>query len=190
MDTDALVSALREGAAETAAKLECAVETTTEWKAAEDIARLTRELGEADRRAGAAERSLEWERDANQKARQWRDKQKVEAGYNPNVSFDVVWTETLAKAQQADAARAELAATKALVEKMMSIGDEMGTIRHAIKNGHTVWQFDMVLTERKAMMWHAWHEAAMHWNSGGVLGQTYENAIAPYLSALKEAPHE
>ncbi len=53
-------------------------------------------VNEADRRAGAAERQLESERDTNQRRDSWMRTAKQEAGYGNNTSFDVVWAEALA----------------------------------------------------------------------------------------------
>lgn len=64
-----------------------------------EIAKLTAELAEADRRAGAAERRMADLEDTISKANRSRDRMKEEAGYHTNVSFDVVWAETLAKAK-------------------------------------------------------------------------------------------
>ena len=59
------------------------------WKA-------TRERDEADRRAGAAERRLAWEKEGTVKREQWLDKAKRDAGYTTTVSFDEVWAAALA----------------------------------------------------------------------------------------------
>lgn len=64
-----------------------------------EIGRLTIDLAEADRRAGAAERRMADLEDTISKANRSRDRMKEEAGYHTNVSFDVVWAETLAKAK-------------------------------------------------------------------------------------------
>lgn len=63
---------------------------------------LQKDLAEADRRAGAAERENEQLRKTIQASRDWIEEAKDEAGYSRNVSFDVVWEETLAKARQAE----------------------------------------------------------------------------------------
>lgn len=60
---------------------------------------LQMQLDEADRRAGAAERELAAVREELESLRRVRDKQKKQAGYDMHVSFDVVWSEVLAKAQ-------------------------------------------------------------------------------------------
>ena len=65
-----------------------------------EIAKLKAELAEADRRAGAAERRLADMADTLAKLNSSRDRMKAEAGYHANVSFDVVWAETLAKANR------------------------------------------------------------------------------------------
>lgn len=61
---------------------------------------LKAQLDEADRRAGAAERELASVRSELESLRRVRDQQKKQAGYDTNVSFDVVWTEILTKAQK------------------------------------------------------------------------------------------
>lgn len=63
------------------------------------IAKLKADLAEADRRAGAAERRMADMEDTIARANRSRDRMKEEAGYHTNVSFDVVWAETLAKAK-------------------------------------------------------------------------------------------
>lgn len=66
-----------------------------------EVSRLTAERDEADRRAGAAERGWEADKETLATYRRHRDKLKEERGYNPNVSFDTVWKETCAKADAA-----------------------------------------------------------------------------------------
>lgn len=66
-----------------------------------EVARLTAERDEADRRAGAAERGWEADKETLATYRRHLDKLKEERGYNPNVSFDTVWKETCAKADAA-----------------------------------------------------------------------------------------
>lgn len=78
------------------------------------VEQLTQERDEADRRAGAAERRQASTSDSLFKLNHWRDKQKVMAGYSPNVSFDIVWAETLEKANKAEEASRLL---KMLVEE-------------------------------------------------------------------------
>jgi len=58
-----------------------------------------RDLADADRRAGAAERQLEDARDTIYRSRSWRDGWKRRLGYGENVSFDVVFDDLLAKAR-------------------------------------------------------------------------------------------
>ena len=60
---------------------------------------LKADLDEADRRAGAAERLLEFEVDSRIKRDVWLRKAKAEAGYDNNVSFDVVWQDVLKKSK-------------------------------------------------------------------------------------------
>jgi len=52
-------------------------------------------LNEADRRAGAAERELASKEDATQRQASWIRKAKAAAGYDNNISFDVVWDDAL-----------------------------------------------------------------------------------------------
>jgi hypothetical protein len=59
------------------------------------IKRLKKDLAEADRRAGAAERENAGLRDTINRNRDWLARAKKEAGYRDSVSFDVVWAETL-----------------------------------------------------------------------------------------------
>lgn len=61
-----------------------------------EMRELNRTLAEADRRAGAAERVLAGLREDVYRMDQCRARQKTEAGYHRNVSFDVVWDEALA----------------------------------------------------------------------------------------------
>lgn len=61
---------------------------------------LEAERDEADRRAGASERRQEELQDSANKRSQWLSQAKREAGYDDNVSFDVVWSETLALANE------------------------------------------------------------------------------------------
>lgn len=64
-------------------------------EAANLIESLQAQLNEADRRAGAAEReNVSLRRDICDR-RRWLDEAKREAGYDANVSFDVVWAEAL-----------------------------------------------------------------------------------------------
>lgn len=67
-----------------------------------DESQLREALAEADRRAGAAEREKEQYRESNIARSDWLWRAKREAGYDSNVSFDIVWAETLAKARLAD----------------------------------------------------------------------------------------
>ena len=60
------------------------------------LAQMKEELAAADARAGKAERELESERFASRARAEWLVRAKREAGFNPSVSFDVVWKEALA----------------------------------------------------------------------------------------------
>ena len=55
------------------------------------------ELAEADRRAGAAERRLEKLEEQERRRDCWFLQAKRDAGYDQNVSFDIVWDALLAK---------------------------------------------------------------------------------------------
>ena len=59
------------------------------------IERLTRERDEADRRAGAAERELASARETLACHSRSRERMKDEAGYDRNVSFDIVWSDLM-----------------------------------------------------------------------------------------------
>jgi hypothetical protein len=67
-----------------------------------EIDQLKKDLDEVDRRADAAERKNAELLESRQSEKEWLSKAKAEAGYDDNVSFDVVWAETLAKARQFD----------------------------------------------------------------------------------------
>ena len=73
------------------------------------ITALRAERDEADRAAGAALRQAESMKDGALARASWLRNAKMQRGYDDNVSFDVVWTETCAKADEADALRAEAA---------------------------------------------------------------------------------
>ena len=66
-----------------------------------------RQLDEADRIAGEATRQLRQYKDDAMRVSLWRDRQKREAGFSTNISFDVVWERALAALlyQQADCKR-------------------------------------------------------------------------------------
>lgn len=64
-----------------------------------ELASMTQQRDDADRRAGAAERSKESLVEESHARASWLRKAKAEAGYDDNVSFDVVWKETLKKAR-------------------------------------------------------------------------------------------
>lgn len=74
---------------------------------------VTAERDEADRRAGAAEREAERDREDARARSAWLHQAKGQAGYSTNVSFDKVWAETLEKAARADTATSELARLRA-----------------------------------------------------------------------------
>ena len=62
----------------------------------DEILRLREERDEADRRAGAAERSLSYLQDSENARKSWLSDAKKAWGYHDNVSFDVIWAEALA----------------------------------------------------------------------------------------------
>lgn len=84
------------------------VREDVETRHAEEITKLTAERDHADLRAGRAERLREYDQDSLQRLGSWRDTQKHARGYDLNVSFDVVWAETCAKADAGKAAREAL----------------------------------------------------------------------------------
>ena len=59
------------------------------------------ERDDADRRAGAAERSLEHANDRLLAHDRWNHDRKVERGYDPQVSFDVVYGDLVYQADRA-----------------------------------------------------------------------------------------
>lgn len=61
-----------------------------------EIRELKAQLAEADRRAGAAERMLESEKDTTFRHRQWTREAKEAWGTDDRVSFDEVWAEAMA----------------------------------------------------------------------------------------------
>lgn len=65
----------------------------------ERIEWLEKELAEADRRAGAAERKNAYTQETLNRRIDWLYKAKKEAGYPSTTSFDVIWKETLEKAR-------------------------------------------------------------------------------------------
>jgi hypothetical protein len=60
------------------------------------LEKANKERDDADRRAGAAERRLEYVSDTVRCHERWSREAKEAAGYHHNVSFDVVWAEALA----------------------------------------------------------------------------------------------
>lgn len=85
-------------------------------EAADRIAALLSERDEADRRAGAAERRNASEladlKDCVQGQTEWLREAKAERGYSDEVSFDRVWAEVCAKADEADELRTQLQAAR------------------------------------------------------------------------------
>jgi hypothetical protein len=61
-----------------------------------ELAKTRKELREADRRAGEAERHLAYEKDTSYRRESWLREAKEQWGVHPNVSFDRVWEEALA----------------------------------------------------------------------------------------------
>jgi hypothetical protein len=106
-------------------------EDHTCWIAADEIAHLRAEVetlkverDDADRRAGASERRLERVSDSLDRFRDVRRKMKRERGYDDNVSFDVVWAETCAKA---DRAARDLAVAEAVREACAVVVDDFAS---------------------------------------------------------------
>ncbi|MCP1550650.1 MULTISPECIES: hypothetical protein [Methylorubrum] len=92
------------------------IEREAKDSALADLQRVEAERDEADRRAGAAEREAESDREGTRKRNSWLHQAKLQAGYSTGVSFDKVWAETLEKAGRADTATAEAASLRAEVE--------------------------------------------------------------------------
>lgn len=69
-------------------------------KAAWRIGELLSELAEADRRAGAAERRLEYAEDAIRCHRDGNRRKKAELGYPDSVSMDRVWDNLIAESNR------------------------------------------------------------------------------------------
>lgn len=65
-----------------------------------ELAAMRKELDEADRRAGAAERKAEYLKASLAIQKGWLLTAKREAGYPSNMSFDVVWERTLEAARK------------------------------------------------------------------------------------------
>jgi hypothetical protein len=59
------------------------------------LAQIKEDLELADARAGRAERLLESERKSSRARADWLRSAKLDAGYDPSVSFDVVWSDAL-----------------------------------------------------------------------------------------------
>lgn len=77
---------------------------------------LSKELAEADRRAGAAERELALCRDDLARLDRVRDQMKRQWGVDRNVSFDAVWAEALKLKHQAAAQPAQTAESEGDVQ--------------------------------------------------------------------------
>ena len=71
------------------------------------LASMKAERDDADRRAGAAERTLEVYREESRSRNLWLSKAKEAAGYDDGISFDRVWAEALAALKEKRAALAE-----------------------------------------------------------------------------------
>lgn len=67
------------------------------------LGRLKRQLDEADRRAGAAERLLDYEKSKTAAREDWLRKAKEQWGVSTYISFDHVWEKALALKKAADA---------------------------------------------------------------------------------------
>lgn len=59
------------------------------------LAQIKEDLELADARAGRAERLLESERESSRARADWLRSAKLDADYDPSVSFDVVWSDAL-----------------------------------------------------------------------------------------------
>lgn len=69
----------------------------SEGNTCDTLVKLSVELAEADRRAGAAERKAASLQKSYVARQDWLRKAKEEAGYDSSVSFDIVWRDTLKK---------------------------------------------------------------------------------------------
>lgn len=85
------------------------------------IEEMTWERDEADRRAGNAERKLADLEDSRFRITLWLSEAKAARGYHDNVSFDVVWSETCAKADRADAVERQLAEANARIAELTNL---------------------------------------------------------------------
>lgn len=56
-----------------------------------ELARVTAERDEADRRAGAAERRMAWLEECARKHQRWMSERKAERGFGDDVSLEAVW---------------------------------------------------------------------------------------------------
>lgn len=68
-------------------------------KAANVLEQLKKNLDEADRRAGEAERKLEYANDTINLQRSATRKMKLQAGFDDSVSFDTVWNQVIERWQ-------------------------------------------------------------------------------------------
>lgn len=57
-------------------------------------------ISEQDRMIGEFIREITWLKESEYKRKCWLEKAKKEAGYHSNISFDIVWEETLNKAKK------------------------------------------------------------------------------------------
>ncbi len=96
---------------------------------ADTAAQAQADRDEADRRAGAAERRYENERDTTMKRGWWLREAKERAGYHDDISFDTVWAETLAKAESLSAE----------VERLRAALDAAAEVVHA-DSGYSSYQ--------------------------------------------------
>ena len=67
-----------------------------------EVERLRAERDDADRRSGAAERSLEHAQDTISRHRSWTGEAKKQWGVDDSISFDKVWEECLATKRKLD----------------------------------------------------------------------------------------
>ena len=83
---------------------------------------VSKERDEADRRAGAAERGWEADRESLSTFRRVLDQMKEQRGYHRNETFDRVWDETCAKADRAEKAEAALAKARDALANALAAG--------------------------------------------------------------------
>lgn len=101
------------------------------------IEQLTNQRDDADRRAGAAERDLEYARKSISARDSWLRKAKTDWGVDTSVSFDVVWDEAKKLKQERDELRAQVEALQARLDAYAN-GTASDCARAAIHGAHQI----------------------------------------------------